>query len=95
MAKIKVTVSKCSTKPTSNGNYIHTLKTEGKSVEVLGQQKVSGQLTYFVALPKPTKVGSEHELDMDNFSVTERPYEVADATTGEVKTLQLKWLHIK
>jgi hypothetical protein len=95
MNKIKVTVTKCSTTPSKSGNYIHTVKTEGKTVQVLGQNKVSGQLTYFIALQKPTALNSVHELDMDNFSITERPYEVADATTGEVKTLMLKWLHIK
>lgn len=95
MSMIKVTVAKCSSKPSKNGNFIHTVKTEGKTVNVLGQEKKSGQLTYFIALPKPTAVGSEHELNMDMFSITERPYEVADATTGEMKTLMLKWLHIK
>lgn len=95
MPQIKVTVAKCSTKPSSNGNYIHTVKTEGKTVQVLGQQKVSGQLTYFIALPKPTAVGSVHDIDMDQFTVTERPYEVVDQTTGAVQTLMLKWLHIK
>lgn len=95
MNKIKVTVAKCSSQPSSNGNYIHTVKTEGKKVQILGQEKVSGQLTYFIALQKPTAVGSEHEIDMDQLSITERPYEVADPTTGEVKTLMLKWLHVK
>ena len=95
MGKIKVKVSKCSTKPSKNGNFIHTLKTEGKVVNVLGQEKVSGQLTYFIALAKPTPVGSEHELDMDLFRVEERPYEVADTATGALVKLMLKWLHIK
>jgi len=95
MGKIKVTVSKVSSKPSKNGNYIHTVKTEGKTVNALGVDKVSGQLTYFIALPKAVKVGSEHELDMDQFRVEERPYEVADTTTGEMQKLMLKWLHIK
>ena len=95
MAKIKVSVSRCSSKASSRGNYIHTLKTEGKTIQVLGQEKVSGQITYFIALAKPTKVGTEHELDMDMFRVEERPYEVANPDTGEKQTLMLKWLHIK
>jgi hypothetical protein len=95
MGKIKVTVSKCSTQASKNGNYIHTLKTEGKEVSVLGQTKVSGQLTYFIALSKPTKVGTVDELELDNFRIEERPYETVDTTSGEVVKLMLKWLHVK
>jgi hypothetical protein len=95
MGKIKVTVSKCSTQASKNGNFIHTLKTEGKEVNVLGQSKVSGQLTYFIALSKPTKVGTVDELDMDQFRIEERPYEVVNQTTGEMEKIMLKWLHVK
>ena len=91
---IKVTVAKVSTQPTTNGNFIHTVKTGGKTVNVLGVDKVSSQLTYFIALPKAVAAGTEHELDLDQFRVEERPYEVADEQTGEMKTLMLKWLHI-
>ena len=92
---MKVKVSKVSATPSKNGNYIHTVKTEGKKVNVLGIEKLSGALTYFIALPAAAAVGSEHEIDMAQFRVEERPYDVADPTTGEVQTLQLKWLHIK
>jgi hypothetical protein len=95
MSKINVTVSKVSTEPTKNNNYIHTLKTEGKEVEVLGQKKMSGQLTYFIALPGVTPVGTASEIDMGVFTVTERPFDVTDEQTGETQTLLLKWLHIK
>lgn len=92
---IKVTVAKVSAQPTSNGNYIHSVKTEGKKETVLGVEKSSSQLTYFIALPKPVAVGTTDNLDLDKFRVEERPYEVADTDTGEMKTLMLKWLHIK
>lgn len=95
MNKIKVKVAKVSTQASTNGNFIHTVKTEGKKVQVLGQEKMSGQLTYFIALAKPTPVGSEHEIDLDQFTITERPYVVEDKTTGERKELMLKWLHVK
>lgn len=95
MEKITVTVSKVSSKPSSNGNFIHTVKTEGKTVKVLGVDKTSGQLTYFVALPQAVAVGSKHEIDLSQFTITERPYEVVDKTTGAMQTLMLKWLHIK
>jgi len=92
---MKVTVSKVSATASKNGNFIHTVKTEGKKVSVLGIEKTSGALTYFIALPSAAPLNSQHELDMDQFSVTERPYEVADRETGELTTIMLKWLHIK
>jgi hypothetical protein len=95
MEKIKVTVSKVSSKASTNGNFIHTVKTEGKTVNVLGVDKTSGQLTYFVALPQAVAVGSTHEIDLSQFTITERPYEVDDKVTGAKTTLMLKWLHIK
>jgi hypothetical protein len=92
---IKVKVTKVSSKASGNGNFIHTIKTEGKTVKCLGEDKTSGQLTYFVALPNPVAVGTEHQIDMSLFTITERPYEVEDKVTGIKKTLQLKWLHVK
>lgn len=95
MSKIKVKVARVSSTASKNGNFIHTVKTEGKTVNVMGVDKVSGQLTYFIALPQPVKAGTEHEIDMDLFRVEERPYEVASKDTGEMQKLMLKWLHIK
>lgn len=91
---LKLKVSKISSKPTKNGNYIHTLKTDGKKVNILGIEKQSGVLTFFIALPTEAIVGSEHEIDMNMFRVEERPFEITNAT-GEVQTLMLKWLVIK
>lgn len=95
MSKINVTVTKVSNEPTKNGNYIHTLKTEGKVVEVLGQKKNANQLTYFIALPGITPVGTESQIEMDMFNITERPFDVTDEQSGETQTLLLKWLHVK
>lgn len=95
MSKIKVTVSKVSDKAGERGNYIHTVKTEGKVVEVLGQKKSTGQVTYFISLPSKTAIGSEHEIDMDQFDVKERDFVTADRETGEEIVLKLKWLHLK
>jgi hypothetical protein len=93
--KIKVKVHRVSAEASKRGNFIPTVKTEGKTVKVLGVDKVSSQLTYFIALPSAVPVGSEHEIDMDLFTITERPYTVKDTVTGEMKTLELKWLHVK
>lgn len=95
MGLLKVKVAKVSAKPSTNGNYIHTIKTEGKTINVMGVDKTSGQLTYFIALPQAVPVGTEHEIDMSLFRVEERPFEVANESTGEIQTLMLKWLHIK
>jgi hypothetical protein len=87
---MKVRITKVSAQASKNGNFIHTLKTEGKTVNVLGVNKTSGQLTYFLALPQAVKVGTEHEINMDEFRVEERPF-----TTPDNETLMLKWLHIR
>ncbi|RZA02862.1 MAG: hypothetical protein EOP47_05145 [Sphingobacteriaceae bacterium] len=75
---LKVKVTKVSAQPSQSGNYIHTLKTEKK-------------LTYFIALPVKTPVGTETEIDMELYNVIERPYEIKNES-GEPQTLQLKWL---
>lgn len=93
MTKIKLTVAKI-TKGEQNGNYIHTLKTEGVTAVIGGVEKVSGVRTYYVSLPKPIQVQS-FEQDMSLFRIEERPYKVTDTTTGEVREVMLKWLHIK
>ena len=49
MAIIKVKVAKISAK-TSNGNYLHTIKTEGVEHEALGRKVVTGKRTYFLAM---------------------------------------------
>lgn len=101
---LKVVVAKVSAKASKNGNFIHTLKTEGKSVEIKDeagnvlQTKTSGKLTYFLALPGAINMGKELQLDMDQFSVTER--EIVDAegtvTTDERgNAIKLKWLSVK
>jgi hypothetical protein len=95
---LKVRVAKVSAKASKNGNFIHTLKTEGKSIEVMGIKKTSGALTYFLALPGAIKSGEEFEIDMDLFTINAR--EMADgdgvAVTDDAgKPIVLKWLGIK
>ncbi len=95
---LKVRVSKVSAKASKNGNFIHTLKTEGKTVEIQGIKKTSGALTYFLALPAAIPSGKEFEIDMDLFTVN--PREMADAegvvvTDDAGKPIVLKWLGIK
>lgn len=95
MAKVKVTVTKVSEK-TTNGNYIHTLKSEGTVIKVLGQDLVGNGSTYFVALKGAAKVDSSEILDLDRFDIVEREYTPEpDAETGETRTLMLKWLYPK
>lgn len=90
---IKVTVAKVT--ETSNGNFIHTLKTEGKTVKLLGQDMVSNGLTYYASLKTAAEVKSTGEFDLDMFDVVERPFETTDEKSGEEITLQLKWLYPK
>ena len=92
--KIKITVSKVSEK-TSNGNFIHTLKTEGQTIKVLGQDMIGRPSTYFVALKGAAKVDSSEIIDLDNFDQVQREYTPEPDETGETKTLLLTWLYPK
>ena len=97
MSTIKVKISKISAK-TKNGNYLHTLKTEGVQHTVLGKTVTTGKRTYFLALQESAVLNSEHEIDLDKFNITTR--EMVD-DQGEVrkgdngKPIMLKWLNFK
>lgn len=92
--KVKVSVLKVSEK-TTNGNFIHTLKTEGETIKVLGQDMVGNGVTYYAALKGAAKKGAQEVIDLDRFDVVERPYEFTDEATQEVRTAMLKWLYPK
>ena len=95
---IKVRVTKVSAAPSKNGNYIHSLKTEGKTVTVMGVPKTSGVLTYFIALKNPVAVGTEHNLNFDELSVNARTMTDADGAAvlgSDGSPIVLKWLSVK
>lgn len=97
MATIEVRVAKISAK-TSNGNYLHTLKTEGVEHEVLGKKVTTGARTYFLALTESAVLNSKHNIDMDKFNITEREMvgPDGDVRTGDNgKPIRLKWLNFK
>ena len=95
MSTIKVTVLKSTASAKNPGVHIVTVRNMAEGVQALGTTLTGSQSTYYMATVAPVAVGTEHELNMDLFQVQERPYEVTDKVTGEVKTLQLKWLRGK
>jgi hypothetical protein len=99
MNKIKFTVAKVSA-ITEKGNYIHTIKTEGKSVKFAGMDMKGAGQTYFVALQQPIAVdGKAHETDLDLFDIVERKamLEYTDEATGDTleREYAFKWLFPK
>lgn len=97
MAIIKVKVAKISEK-TSNGNYLHTIKTEGVEHEALGRKVVTGKRTYFLAMQDSAVLGSEHNIDLDKFNITTREIVDVDGNVRKDdngKPIQLKWLSFK
>ena len=99
MNKIKFSVAKVSAQ-TEKGNYIHTIKTEGKTVKFAGLDMKGAGQTYFVALQQPLPVDNKmHEADLDLFDIVERqvklPY--TDDVTGEEleRDATFKWLFPK
>lgn len=95
MSTIKVTVLKSTASTKNPGTHIVTVRNMSEGVEALGTKLTGSQSTFYMATVAPVPVGSEHDLNMDLFQVVERPYEVTDKVTGEVKTLPLKWLRAK
>jgi hypothetical protein len=95
MSTIKVTVLKCTASEKNPGVNIITVRNMSEGVEALGTKLTGSQSTYYMATVAPVAVGTTHELNMDMFQVQERPYPVTDKVTGEIKTLQLKWLRGK
>ena len=87
---MKVIVEKST--ESSNGGFINKLvNKETKTVEVLGVTKTAEiKKTYYLKTDESVAEGLETEIDMDQFSITERPFTAADGTE-----MQLKWLHIK
>ncbi len=94
---VKVKIVKISAK-TKNDNYLHTIKTEGVEHEVLGKKVTIGKRTYFLALTESAVLNSEHNIDLDQFKITEREMTKPDGTvqTGDNgKPIVLKWLSFK
>lgn len=94
MSKINVTVAKCT--QGKKGNYVLTLKEEGKKIEVFPNVfKETTGLTYYMSLKTPVEEGTKVPLDLSLFTIKEDTYQVADRTTGEVTDIILKWLWLK
>ena len=94
MSKIKLTVEKVS-EETSNANAILTLQKD--TIVDLGFAKKRKRTQFLLAVDfdsAPEK-GTEIEIDMTDWSVTERTNEVADEETGEMILLRSNWLHFK
>jgi hypothetical protein len=92
--KLKLKVMKVS-EQTSNGNFIHSLQSEtGYTVKVFGQEKTVFD-KYLIALPGVTPVNTVEELDMSQWEIMERTSDIVDATSGEVRSVTTRWLHIK
>jgi len=94
MSKIQVVVAKCT--QGKKGNFVLTLKEEGKKIEVFpGVYKETTGLTYYMSLRTPVAEGSKVPLDLSLFTIKEDPYTVVDKTTGETSEILLKWLWLK
>lgn len=80
--------------PTSNGNIILTLSVENGVVNVFGVDKPK-KTTYLMAIPQEEaeklEVGQKQsDFPLNQFEVTERPWEDEDG-----KTVTNLWLHAR
>ena len=90
---LKLKVTKVSDK-TKNGNFIHTVKTEGAKSSFMGVEKTSGAM-YLIALKQAIPLGTEQEVDMDQFAIVPQTSQLEDKNTGEVRTATFNWLQNK
>lgn len=96
MSAITLTLVKST--PSENGGFI--LKLQNKDEKVMetafGTKTQATQETYYMKVDKPAiKVGKSADLDISDFKVVERPYEIDDEENGGKKTISLKWLQIR
>jgi hypothetical protein len=59
-----------------------------------GLKKVPVNHTFYMKVSEECKVGFEAPMNLDDFRIVERVFEVEDDTTNETTTMWLKWLHL-
>ena len=94
MSKIKLTVTKVS-EETTNANAILTLQKD--TIVDLGFAKKRKRTQFLLAVDfdsAPEK-DTDIEIDMADWSVTERTNEIVDEESGEMISLRSNWLHFK
>ena len=93
MQKLKCV--KCTS--SKNGGFILKLQNkEEKSIETpFGKKTQTSQNTYYMKVDEECAVGTEAELNVDDFNVIERQYTIDDESSDlHGETIQLKWLSI-
>lgn len=91
-----------------DGFIVKLQTTADKSVvTAFGSKTQKSQTTYYIKLDTPVKVGFSAPLDLDMFTIVERPFDLeVDATPANpamgiaaeparTETVLLKWLQIK
>ena len=84
--------------PSENGGEILKLQNADEKAEqtAFGMKTQKTQVTYYMKVDKcPLAKGKSADLDLDMFNIVERPFEIEDEETKEMKTIHLKWLHLK
>ncbi len=82
--------------PTKNGNFCNKLqnKSEISQSTVFGQAKSERQTTYYLFTDKQNNVGMIGALDVNQFDVIAKPFEIAN-DDGSKELVQLKYLYPK
>lgn len=92
MSTVEMVIEKCTAN--SKGQFVVKMITEGiSSGDDLN--KVSGKRTFYSSIPEAKEIGQKVKVNMEAYKVAEYPYDVPNATTGEMVTIQLKWLQLK
>jgi len=76
------------------GGFVWKL-TANQEVTVFGVKKLISRTYYIGGMPSAAAIGAVIEEDMAKFDVIEREFQFPNKDTGEVETINLKWLHAK
>lgn len=81
---------------TKNGTFCNKLqnKSEISQDSVFGASKQERQKTYYLFTDKQNEVGMVGDLDLNNFDVIDKPFQIANAD-GTTEDITLSYLYPK
>lgn len=93
----KLLLTCVSSTQSENGGFINKLVHKStKSIDTpFGKKTQPVQHTFYMKTDEAVPADTQAEMNLDEFRITERSFEVTDSTSELFGTeLQLKWLHI-
>lgn len=90
--KLKVEVSKATT---NEGVFFNKLVGAGKKIKTFAGMVEGAKRTFYMFSDTLTEVGTEGELDLDNFDIVPKEFAYVDEETGVEEIAKLSYLYPK